>query len=490
MSQALALVVDHSEVVDVSGLKPQHDLDSEASVIGACILDPSALPRVIGLLLPKHFYSEAHARIFEAILSLREKGSPIDTVIVARELNATDRLVQAGGAAYLSEVLNVTPALFNVRTHAEIVYDCWRVREIARLSQLIAARGYHGVDNVQDYADKAAKAITTIARAQPNVSMVSHATLLDRRMMEMHAAANITADNEPREHLLPFGIPALDKLLGGGMKPGGKTSVIALGGVGKTVTAIQACISAAESGIGAAMFELEMNEDDTTDRVLSCQALVDNQRISKQRFRPTLNADEWSRMAALSKRRDQRPLPFYLDASGGLTAEDVCSRARLFAEQSMVTDGVALGLVAVDFLQHLKPSPGLENEKKNVCNAHATKLFSELAKELGIVVLELAQRKDAKPDYKTGKRPRPAHGDCFWGQEAEQLSSTVIYLHRDDDRNKKFVDAYVTKGRFGQDGCAQLELQGAFSRFIDRHDPMLPASRQYVAKHYYEDEDR
>ncbi|HWE30887.1 MAG TPA: DnaB-like helicase N-terminal domain-containing protein, partial [Polyangia bacterium] len=86
----------------VEGRVPPHDLDAEAAVLCAIMLDG---PRVVDLLwlLPRHFYAESHARIWEAITELHAEGSPIDTVLVGTWLKDHERIAQVGGMAYLTE---------------------------------------------------------------------------------------------------------------------------------------------------------------------------------------------------------------------------------------------------------------------------------------------------------------------------------------------------------------------------------------------------
>ena len=51
----------------IEGRVPPNDLDAEAAVLSAAMLDPSALDKVTDLKA-EHFYSEAHRRIYELSL--------------------------------------------------------------------------------------------------------------------------------------------------------------------------------------------------------------------------------------------------------------------------------------------------------------------------------------------------------------------------------------------------------------------------------------
>ena len=54
---------------------PPHDLEAEASVLGAILLDPAAITRVLESLNPEDFYRENHGQIYRAALSCSGRGS-------------------------------------------------------------------------------------------------------------------------------------------------------------------------------------------------------------------------------------------------------------------------------------------------------------------------------------------------------------------------------------------------------------------------------
>src|SRR5687768_7545509 len=54
----------------IAGRVPPHDLDAEAAVLSAVLLDRDALDRVLELLKPEHFYSDANGKVFEGCQAL------------------------------------------------------------------------------------------------------------------------------------------------------------------------------------------------------------------------------------------------------------------------------------------------------------------------------------------------------------------------------------------------------------------------------------
>src|SRR5215831_13631534 len=127
--------------VSTEGHVPPHDLDAEAAVLSALMLDSSQFENVAALQ-PRHFYAEAHRRIFEAALELRAVGQPVDVVQVGTWLKNHDRIAQIGGMSYLTELLNAAPAVANAHAYGNTIMTHSRLRELAAVAQRVSARCY------------------------------------------------------------------------------------------------------------------------------------------------------------------------------------------------------------------------------------------------------------------------------------------------------------------------------------------------------------
>lgn len=146
---------------------PPHDLDAEAAVLSAVMLDPLALDRVNEFLRTEHFYAEAHRRMHEACVELRAAGMPIDVVQVGTWLRDRDRLAQVGGMAYLTEVLNAAPAVTNVVAYAHTVQEKWRVRQLAIVCQRVVAQAHTGYGDAARFVETAIEQVTGLRPIPP-----------------------------------------------------------------------------------------------------------------------------------------------------------------------------------------------------------------------------------------------------------------------------------------------------------------------------------
>ena len=161
MRNSRAQFVENPPPID--GRVPPHDLDAEAAVLSAVMLDPAALDRVPELKA-EHFYSEAHRRIFEAALELKSSGTPVDVVQVGSWLRDRQRLAQVGGPGYLSQILDMAPVVANVGAYADNIREKARIRALILACQRVTAEGYGDFGEPQAFIDTAEQAIYNIAR--------------------------------------------------------------------------------------------------------------------------------------------------------------------------------------------------------------------------------------------------------------------------------------------------------------------------------------
>jgi replicative DNA helicase len=459
---------------------PPYDLDAEAAVLSAVLIDPSALAKVDGVVRAEHFYSEAHRRIFEAVLEVRDRGGVVDTTTVASRLKATKRIHQVGGIEYIVDVINASPAFSNVRPHAVIVAERWRLRRIIATCQRAAAEGYGAMDDVQEFVTRYAAALGELARLRPGGKRVDNIDLLMGVLKQLQAAAHAPVEPGKRKGIMT-GLEAYDRHTLG-LHAGQKTTIAALPGRGKTSLALQIGVNVASSGIGVAFFCTEQTALELADKQLALLASVDSKRIAQARQSATLTAEEWQRLTKAVDSMEHLRTGLMIDDDPNITVEDVCARSKLLAEEANAR-GAPLGLIIVDHLHRLRRSAHLKTTNRIEELAHATRTLAILAKELKLPVLEFAQER--KPDKdRAGKSGRPTLGCVAWCSVVEQESHNVAYLWRPSDQDRRATKLLLVKHRSGGDEAEfDLTFEREFSRFVDTPTEdflMTCPSRQYV----------
>jgi len=116
--------------------------DVERALLGAALLDAEAAKTVTGLLAPEDFAEERHAIIFQAVKDLIEAGQAPDLLTVSEELRRRRRITRAGGASYISSLIDEVPDVANAAYYCElIVEEATKRRAIAAMRRVAASAG-------------------------------------------------------------------------------------------------------------------------------------------------------------------------------------------------------------------------------------------------------------------------------------------------------------------------------------------------------------
>src|SRR5690606_31586029 len=113
--------------------------EAEIAVLGACLIDPEAILIARRLLTVEAFAVARHRLIYKAMLRLADAGQPIDPVTLSEHLKARGELDDAGGMAYIAELLDAVPTAANLEHHARIVADRAARRRLHSIGHQIAA---------------------------------------------------------------------------------------------------------------------------------------------------------------------------------------------------------------------------------------------------------------------------------------------------------------------------------------------------------------
>ena len=81
-------------------LLPQN-IEAEEAVLGAILVNPRVLTKVVETLKPDSFYKPAHRYVYEAMLQSFNTNEKIDLITVCDVLNYSQKLDAVGGRAFL-----------------------------------------------------------------------------------------------------------------------------------------------------------------------------------------------------------------------------------------------------------------------------------------------------------------------------------------------------------------------------------------------------
>ena len=98
-------------------------LEAEQSVLGAILIKPDCMDRIVGMISSTDFYLTEHQQIFSAMQGMYLKSRNIDVITLIDELVKAGVYDEAGGKEYIGLISETVPTAANVADYAKIVKD-------------------------------------------------------------------------------------------------------------------------------------------------------------------------------------------------------------------------------------------------------------------------------------------------------------------------------------------------------------------------------
>ena len=254
--------------IDITGLElgktPPQAVDVEEAVLGALLLEPSAVTDVMDILIADCFYKPAHRMIFKAISALASRHDPVDIFTVAEELKKNNELDEAGGAYYLSQLSMRIGAAAHIDYHVKILLQKYIQRELINISYEIQKDAYDDSMPVDDLLDNSQQKLFTLADRN-----------MKRETQTIHDVLNAAIDElqevQFREDGLsgvPSGYTGIDRVTLG-WQPSDMIIIAARPSMGKTAFVLtMARNMAVDHKIPVALFSLEMSSIQLVKRLM------------------------------------------------------------------------------------------------------------------------------------------------------------------------------------------------------------------------------
>ena len=214
---------------------PPRNEEAERALLGALLLDDERVAEVADLLRPEDFYDRRHARVFEGILRLAERNTPVNFVSLGETLRAAGTFAEIGGAAYLVQLAQDVTSSAHALHHAHIVADTAALRGLIREATEIITQAYEtraDGESVKEIMDLSEQRIFQLARREAGKGAEPIASAIKETFRRIEASAH-------REGLtgLTSGFLDLDQLLCG-LNAGDLIVLAARPSMGKTALAL------------------------------------------------------------------------------------------------------------------------------------------------------------------------------------------------------------------------------------------------------------
>ncbi len=436
-------------------LLPQ-SIEAEEAVLGAVLVNPSSIGKIIDYIKPESFYKPAHKVIFEAVSELFKKGEPVDIVTVSEFLRNEDKLEKAGGRSYINDLaLNVVTTA-NIEYYAKIIQEKEIKRSLISAGSEIVSMSYEN-EETDIVLDNAQKLIFDIASQKDTSDLVP----IQKLVVSSYEMIEQRYNNKDDLVGVTTGFYELNDITSGFQK----SDLIILAArpsMGKTAFALNLAQNVALKGKKAvAIFSLEMPKQQLVKRMLCSEAEVDTSRVTAG----NLQSKDWEKLVdAMTRLSDTK---IYIDDASGVTVTDIKAKCR-----RLMMEEKDLGLVVIDYLQ-LMEGGGNPNDR-NQQISQISRGLKGLARELNVPVIALSQLSRGV-EQRNDKRPMLS--DLRDSGAIEQDADIVMFIYRDEYYNKDNVEnkgkaeIIIAKHRNGPTGSFELLFQSNITKFKNKTRP-------------------
>ncbi|PCI38788.1 MAG: replicative DNA helicase [Elusimicrobia bacterium] len=438
---------------------PPQALDAERAVLGSMLIEPEAVERAVEILNEKSFYKDSHRRIFDAAITMQDRGEPVDLVTMAEELKTRKVLGDVGGSSYLKELTHSVSTAAHVEYYAKLVHDKAILRELINLSTTIV-EDCHGEKEPSALLDQAQGAIFKLTQQQQTKGFTSakelaHSVIEDIEKLQKNKGS-VTG--------VGTGLTDLDKKTAGFQK-GDMIVIGARPSQGKTALALNIAANVVldkDNPRPVAIFSMEMSKQAIMTRFIASEAKVNLHEVRNGFFR----RDRWTDLTNAAARLSEAPL--YIEDTPGLSVLEVRSQARRLSNE-LNSKGQQLSLILLDYLQLMRGSSRRsENRQQEV--SEISRGLKGLARDLDVPIVVLSQLSRRVED-KGRPDARPQLSDLRESGAIEQDADVVAFIYRegyykrDDPTVQTKAEIIIAKQRNGPTGVVELMFRAELARF-------------------------
>lgn len=425
--------------------------EAEQSVLGALLLDNTAMVVSEELLAAADFFDGRHGSVFAAIAALVGAGKPADAITVWDALRESGQAPSGLDLAYLDALVHCVPSAANVRQYAHVVREKSAQRRL--LAEVDAALTIaRGPGTAAEKLDRIAASLVALERGVQRRAPQRVGDLLPAALERYEALA------EGREEAaLSTGIGPLDRILARGLRPGRLYGIAARPSVGKSSLARTVLLHVAKAGAPALLLSQEMPGQEIADALVAEAGRIDGIRLQTGQF----DDEDWGRMVEAAE--TLRTIPLHIDDQGALTLAQIRAKARQIK---------GLKVLALDYLQ-LCTSTLRGDKSTNDQIAEISKGLKALAMEMNIAVIVLSQL-NREVERRQDKEPQLADLRDSGAIEQDLDTAVLLWTARSDDGSDvdRLVGVKVDKNRGYRKGTFGMRWRPAVNQWRESAEPL------------------
>ena len=443
------------------GNTPPQALDVEEAVLGAMLLEASAVDQAMEELTPSCFYDQRHRMIFEAISHLVTEHISVDILTATNKLKQEGNLEAVGGAITLANLSQKVGSAAHIEYHIKILKQKSIQRELITASYDILHQAYDESVKVDDLVDNAQTKIFDAIQNNLKKEVQGIGDLINVAMSDIQKMQNSIGLSG-----VPSGFVSLDAITMGWQK----SDLIILAArpaIGKTAFALNMARNAAvDHHMPVAVFSLEMSAVQLTKRLMTSESGLP---ASKIKGGSKLEPYEWEQLEYKLKNLSAAPL--YIDDTPSIPVMEFRTKVKNLVKSKQVR------LVIVDYLQLMQGPSELRGMREQEVAA-ISRTLKQTAKELEVPIIALSQL-SRQSVQRSGGSGRPQLSDLRESGSIEQDADMVIFIHRPDalglSENPSSMEEnqiIIAKHRNGSVGELPMIFKSEQIRFMEPNETL------------------
>lgn len=196
---------------DLKNSNSPQNLEAEASLLGALLIDPEAIVKIADTITTEDFYDPKHRYIYDSMLQLYNDHNAIDVLTLSDRLANNDHLDSIGGPSYLTELTNFVPTASHVEQYADIVAQKALRRRLIATSKEITELSRDESKVLRELIEEAESKLFNVSQQHIKQNVVSLEAILAEsfdRLDDLHK-------DKQKIRGIPTGFKDLDNTLAG-----------------------------------------------------------------------------------------------------------------------------------------------------------------------------------------------------------------------------------------------------------------------------------
>ncbi|MCR5671772.1 MAG: replicative DNA helicase [Butyrivibrio sp.] len=431
-----------------------NSLEAEQSVVGAMLIDRTAIEIAAEIVNPDDFYNRQLGTLFETMVELDREGSAVDQVTLQNRLREKNVPPQVSSVEFIAELVSAVPTSANVKYYAQIVAEKSTLRKLIHVSEETINNCYTGSDGMEAILNDVEKRVFQITQKRNTGEFVG----IDQIVMNALNKIEMASKMKGNVTGLATGFLDLDYRTAG-FQPSDLILIAARPSMGKTAFVLNIAEHMAfHDDKCVAIFSLEMSKEQLVNRLLAMESHVDSQHIRTG----NMSDMDWDNIIESAGVIGGSKL--IIDDTPGISIQELRSKCRKYKMEH------GLQIIMIDYLQLMTGGTGKSSESRQQEISEISRSLKALARELNVPVVALSQLSRAveqRPDH------RPMLSDLRESGAIEQDADMVMFIYRDDyynkDTEKKGIsEIIIAKQRNGPIGTVELVWLPQFTKFANQ----------------------